>query len=99
MSITIYKDFNHSMAFSIGESFNPAKISRNDLVLLAHDLEFSFSFLKRQFTHMIKSLRIATEKLDLYALNLSDSEAQFINSLEEQLFNNMEFYEKIFNSP
>jgi len=96
LSVTIYPDFNHSMAFCVGESFDPQLVTERDLLLMANELNLSFSFVNRQASLLIKKLKKALAETNLEELGLDREESEFANSLTKLISENINRYQNLF---
>lgn len=101
LCVSIYPLFSHSLAFAIGEQFEPERITHNDLYLMADELDLQASFIKRQFQILFKVIKkvLASRELaenlggpDL-RISLSEEELKFIETLKNHILENIGRYE------
>ncbi len=97
LSVTIYPDLNHSLAFCIGEAFDPSKVNEHQLLLMASELDIPLSFVKRQFQIILKNLKraLGTVELELQNKPLNREEGEFIGQLTAHINSNISRYQSI----
>lgn len=95
LSVTVYPDINHSMAFAVGEAFDPQQVNERELLLMGHELNLNSPFVKRQALQVIKKLKKALSQVVLEDLELDSTESSFLDRLRRHIESTANRYQEL----